>query len=260
MSDFKRIHIALLGSFLQKEEADGLLIKQKSAVRYGDAYWLRYHEGEAWVFNYGVAVCWNMSNDERQELFSMLEPIIHNPVARPLSEQYTYIIDDKASIKVHHDHIILDNDDPLSRLAMSHAFAQSEKLGFFEEKARTVIEHHRFLSKELANKGHISLSRKELSKLRGTLFDTSCDISLHFNLLDIPEFFWEYPEVEHYYKQLAGYLDLVSRVNILNKKIETIHALLEMLASEQNHKHSAFLEWIIIVLIAVDILVYFLGD
>ena len=29
MSDFKRIHIALLGSFLQKEEADGLLIKQK---------------------------------------------------------------------------------------------------------------------------------------------------------------------------------------------------------------------------------------
>ena len=120
MSDFKRIHIALLGSFLQKEEADGLLIEQKSAVRYGDAYWLRYHDGEAWIFNYGVAVCWNMTNDERQELFSMLEPIIHNPVARPLSEQYTYLIDSNAAIKVHHDHIIIDNDDPLSRLAMSH--------------------------------------------------------------------------------------------------------------------------------------------
>jgi uncharacterized Rmd1/YagE family protein len=43
----------------------------------------------------------------------------------------------------------------------------------------------------------------------------------------------------------------------MNKKLETIHGMLDMLAAEQYHKHSSFLEWVIIVLIAVDIVVYF---
>jgi uncharacterized Rmd1/YagE family protein len=258
-AQFQRIHIAQLGSYIEKIPAEKLLIQQHSAIRYGDAYVIRYHQGEAWIFSYGVLVCWNLENDERLSLISMLEPIVNEPIARPLSEQYSYIVNETTPFRIHHDHLMLDNDDHMTRLALSHGFAQSEKLGFFEEKSRTVIERNRNLSRELAHTGHISLSRKELSKLRGVLFDTSSDITLNFNLLDTPEFFWDYPEVEHYYKHLAQYLDLESRVDILNRKIATIHALLEMLASEQNHKHSAFLEWIIIVLIAVDIMVYFLG-
>lgn len=260
VTHFQRIHIALLGGFIEKEQGEKLLIEQRGAVRYGEAYLLRYKGGEAWVFIYGVLVCWNLTNDEREELFNILGSVVHEPIARPLSEQYSYILEESGTFRVHHDHIMLDNDDAITRLALSHAFAQSEKVGFYEEKARNVIERNKFLSKELATKGRITLSRRELSKLRGVLFDTSSDITLNFNLLDTPEFFWDYPEVEHYYQKLSGYLDLVPRVHILNQKIETIHALLEMLASEQNHKHSSFLEWIIIILIAVDIMLYFLGD
>lgn len=52
------------------------------------------------------------------------------------------------------------------------------------------------------------------------------------------------------------YLDLRPRMDIINKKLETIHDLLDMMAQEQYHKHSAFLEWVIIILIAADIVVY----
>jgi len=52
----------------------------------------------------------------------------------------------------------------------------------------------------------------------------------------------------------ANYLEIRQRTEVLSKKLETIHELLEMLADEQKHLHSSTLEWIIIWLIAVEIL------
>ena len=79
---------------------------------------------------------------------------------------------------------------------------------------------------------------------------------LNFSLLDTPQFFWDYPEVEPLYSMVSRYLDVVSRINVLNRKLETIHELLDMLANEQNHKHSSTLEWIIIILIALEIVIF----
>lgn len=36
--------------------------------------------------------------------------------------------------------------------------------------------------------------------------------------------------------------------------------LFEMLAAEQKHQHSAFLEWIIIVLIGIEIILFFVQE
>jgi uncharacterized Rmd1/YagE family protein len=72
-------------------------------------------------------------------------------------------------------------------------------------------------------------------------------------LLDKPDFFWEYPEYEDYYGIAAKYLEIAPRTEVLSKKLETIHELFEMLADEQKHRHSSRLEWIIIWLIALEI-------
>jgi uncharacterized Rmd1/YagE family protein len=145
----------------------------------------------------------------------------------------------------------------MTLLAVSHALAQSAKLGRFEVMAERTIKDNAYLSRTLAKTGKIPLSRKKLSMLRGALFSTKSDILLHFNLLDTPEFFWEYPEQEQKYLTVSKYLDLKPRVELLTMKLATINELHEMLAAEQNHKHSSFLEWIIIILIAVEIVMFF---
>jgi uncharacterized Rmd1/YagE family protein len=100
------------------------------------------------------------------------------------------------------------------------------------------------------------LSRRAIAKIRGQLFSTKSDIILHFGLLDTPEFFWEYPEYENTYNLAARYLEIRQRIDLLSKKLETIHEMFEMLADEQKHQHSAFLEWIIIILIAIEIIMF----
>lgn len=256
-SDLKRITIALLGERLNATSAEAVLIGQMGALRYRDAYHIKKLQGEAWLFDYGVLVGWDLAENDRQQLCSAIETIIEDAVERPFIEQYSYRIESGQPFSILHDLLVIPNDDPLPRLALSHAFAQSAKLEFFEDKAQQVIQQNAYISRELATTGKVSLSRRELAKLRGVLFDTSSDITLHFNLLDTPEFFWDYPELEADYQKLAKYLDLLPRIEIMNKKLETIQGLLDMLAAEQYHKHSSFLEWVIIVLIAVDIVIYF---
>ncbi len=255
--ELSRINVALLGRDLNKAQIEPLLIHQMGAVRYRDAFFIKRSRGEAWFFEYGVLVSWNLPEDDRMHLCHQLTGVLNDASRQQFSEQYHYQLMEEQEFRIHHDLVTLPSDEPLIRLALSHGFAQSIKLEFFEAEAQSVIQENRYLSKTLAATGKIPLSRRELAKLRGILFETSSDITLHFSLLDTPEFFWDYPELENYYQTLAKYLDLSPRIELLNLKLSTIHELLDVLVAEQHHKHSAFLEWIIIVLIAVDIAVYF---
>jgi len=131
--------------------------------------------------------------------------------------------------------------------------AQSIKLASFETNAITTINNTNYIPKSLAENGSIKLSRQNIAKIRGQLFLTKSDIILNYDLLDTPDFFWEYPEYENIYVVVAKYLEIAPRTEVLSKKLETIHELFEMLADEQKHRHSSILEWIIIWLIAIEI-------
>lgn len=251
------IALCQLGRELALASLKPLLLNDFSAQQYRDAFQIQIDDGEIWLFDYGIIVSWNVSQADRESFIDAIAAYIVEPAQKIALEHYKYTLNPDAPLSIKHDVISLPNNEPLTRLALSHAFAQSYKLSFFEDQAQRVIQENTDLSKTLSHTGEIPLNRKELAKLRGRLFATSSDIILHFNLLDTPEFFWDYPEYEPIYQLGSKYLELAPRLDILNHKLETIQTLLDMLSQEQNHKHSAFLEWIIIVLIAVDILIYF---
>jgi uncharacterized Rmd1/YagE family protein len=114
---------------------------------------------------------------------------------------------------------------------------------------------HDHIPLQLSTTGKIKLTKKEISKKIGELFLVKTKINLHYDLLDTPEFFWEYPQYENQYEKTIKYLDIKSRVEVLNKKVEIIQELLHVLGDEQKHKYSSFLEWIIIILIAFEIII-----
>lgn len=255
--DFYRLTITVLGEHMNISPSNDAIVESFGAVRYRDAYQIKCPSGECWLFNYGILICWNTSEDDRRSLCQQLTPYIIKPTQFAAHEQYTWSIQQGNPLTIHNDKLTLPHDEPLLRLALSHAFAQSAQIASFEDYALSVIERNASLAKELAKTGKVPLTRKQLACHRGELIETINDINLHFGLLDTPEFFWDYPELEEPYMKLAKYLDIQPRIGILDKKLSTIQNMLDMLASEQNHKHSAFLEWIIIVLIAVDIIIYF---
>jgi uncharacterized Rmd1/YagE family protein len=204
------------------------------------------------VFGYGAVVHWNVSTKEQAKLHQLLLNHAENPLAVIEEEHFTFSLDCPVT-RIIEDHIEIESSDPILIFSLSQGMAQSIKLASFETNAITTINNTSYIPKSLAENGNIKLSRHKIAKIRGQLFLTKSDIILNYDLLDTPDFFWEYPEYEAFYSITAKYLEIAPRTEVLSKKLETIHELFEMLADEQKHRHSSILEWIIIWLIAFEI-------
>ncbi|MGI9214240.1 MAG: RMD1 family protein, partial [Gammaproteobacteria bacterium] len=70
-------------------------------------------------------------------------------------------------------------------------------------------------------------------------------------------FFWDEIELETIYEMVIKYLDQEKRVMVLNQKLSVIQQLLDMLVNELGLQHSSNLEWIIIILLCIEIAIAF---
>jgi len=220
---------------------------------------------DIFCFNYGVVVFWNCSEEEEQTFLEELQAFETSPLACRLWEASRFVYGDEAIIKEEEDEIVLPTDDDVLeesflKLSMSHALSQSVKLDFFEDSVAVTIEENRHLASELAEKGKISLSRKKISQKVGALFAQKNYINLYSDILDMPEFFWRRPRYEQYYVMASQYLDIETRLGILNRRLEILHEMYDVLSNELKHSHSSFLELIIILLIVSEVIMVFLKD
>lgn len=215
-------------------------------------------EGDVFFFPFGAIVCWDTRDDLERRLLQELRPFELQRVDIVEDDIFSYSYGAEAQIE--EDEIILPDHDSLTKLAFSHAMAQSVKLAVFEQTIQKTIHLTRELPEFLEQRGSIRLSRKDIRRMMGRLFIDRSSINLHQELLDTPEFFWNHADLESYYNKTAHYLDRERRVHILNQRLMILQELFDMLAAELNHQHSARLEWTIIILIVIEVVLTIARD
>jgi len=235
-----------------------LLSRQVHAARMRNVIMLTPDEGTfAFLFDYGVCVLCRYDYEAEKRLLDLLLKYTVNPLTSFIEEELEYQKGVGEGGRIRHDLIDLDDLSELVCLSLAHALAQSTKLASFETSIEETIKKTKYIPEALAKKGSIAMSRTQLAKERGRVYLEKSHIILQFNLLDTPEFIWEYPELENYYLALSRYLEIAPRALVLKNRLEVIQELLAMMADEQKHSHSSMLEWIIIILIAIEIVLFF---
>ena len=204
------------------------------------------------LFPYGATVMWGLTSEEEVSSLATIRSLEEGAYETREKEMMGFTFGKTASVV--DDVIVLPSSDITMKLAFSHGLAQSVKLSVFEDIVKKTIETTSSIPEQLARYGKIPLSRKEIRTKMGELFIERSSINLHFDVLDVPEYFWENAELEPIYTLIATHLELESRVELLNQRLDVIHDLFEMLGNELNHQHSSRLEWIIILLIAFEVI------
>jgi uncharacterized Rmd1/YagE family protein len=208
---------------------------------------------DIFCFAYGVTVFWGLEEREEKQFLDFIHSFEVHPLDAPEKEVMSFSFG--ISSKIEEEEVILPDTELFSRLSISHGLAQSVKLATFENAIQKTIDSTKHIPEQLAIRGKIPLSKREIRKKMGELFIERSHINLHSDILDVPEFFWEHSEVEPLYIMIANHLDLETRIEVLNARLDIVHDLFEMLGNELNHQHSSKLEWIIIWLIVFEVII-----
>lgn len=214
--------------------------------------------GEVYCFSYGVIVFWRLEKAREMWWLEILRDVEREPLKQVESDIFSFSI--KEQMQIVNDEICLPQGKPLAMLAASFGLGQSVKLAVFETSVEKALQHCQPIAQRLAKKGRSFLSRREIARRMGQLFLERSSINTHLDALDKPEIIWENDESEPYYDAVADYLDLSSRQIVLNRRLDVVKEIFDMLSTQLNHQHSATLEWIIIALILFDVVLTLLRD
>lgn len=236
--------------------ADWLKNRFKTTL-YPDAIHCVLEHGDVFFFKYGCAVFWNTNEHLEKELLDAIGTYESTPLSLRTTEPFDYEIGEVTRISS--DALVLgDASDSLLKLTFSYGFAQSAKLSIFEDRIAQAIEGSFPITEQLAKKGAVLLSKRDIGRRVGALFLERSSINLESNFLDVPDFFWDHTEYEPIYKHISKELDIKTRTQSLNRKLEMIHELFQILGDAINTAHSTKLELIIIILISIEVIFGFI--
>eukprot|EP00879_Flechtneria_rotunda_P003970 GHRR01004210.1.p1 GENE.GHRR01004210.1~~GHRR01004210.1.p1 ORF type:complete len:437 (+),score=141.40 GHRR01004210.1:141-1451(+) len=220
------------------------------------------NSGDIFFFDYGTVVFWGISAaDEQAVVHSIVNPCKQEPLDLHEIEidEFTFYYSSIEPPHIQNDLITINKSfaaDHQVKLAISHALAQSTLLGCYEERLQDIVEVTKDLPEALAEHGRVNISRKEVARLIGQVFLQRSAVNLLGVVLDVPEFFWSAPDgLQVLYKRVREYLELDTRVDVLNTRYGVLQEMLEMVRDHQNNQHMSRLEWIVIWLIAIAVVI-----
>ena len=218
---------------------------------------------EVFIFDFGAAVFWGFSKGEEKRLLTTIRNFTSGSV---IESEFGAGEDDMGFITtpvldtpdnkftLQNDFITLHEDCNVGeRLSISFAIGQSSVLAIFEARIERKVEDYKYIPAKMAATGKVELTEEQLGIMIGEVFVVRHDVNLHTEILDTPTFFWKEDAMEKDYRMVMDYLEMPGRTEILNKRLDLLRELLDVLQQQMESKHALNLEWIVIWLIVVEV-------
>ncbi|KZO98601.1 DUF155-domain-containing protein [Calocera viscosa TUFC12733] len=232
--------------------AAGEVAKKKKRSRFDKGE--ETEKGEIFCFEYGAVVIWGMSEAHERRFLSSLKRFEEERLALDDIEKEELNFYYAQYSRIYNDVIALRRGSSyMTKLSLSHALAQSVKISLFEELITSTINDTKDIPELISESGKISWKHEDIMQQMGQLFILRININLVGSVLDSPELFWTYPDLEPLYAAFRQYLEIPQRIELLNQRVEVLQDMLQLLKETVSSRHAERLELIVIILIGIEI-------
>ncbi|PNQ75175.1 hypothetical protein C1T31_03295 [Hanstruepera neustonica] len=237
-----------------KEQLPWQLLFQDS----DELYFKKSDDQFLYIFHYGMVSFFNMSSQEIDLVLQDIKPFFRNAISEKHAEDIQVEIVPN-TLKVTFEKVILPTlSSEMVRLVMLNA-SQSVALNNYSEITENLLietnEHTLFLEK----KGKLDISGNKLKRFIGKILNIKNKISENLYIFDSPDITWEDEQLNKLNLDLKQTFDLKDRYHLIHDRIDIIKENLELFKDIMDHKESSKLEWIIIILILVEVVDLFIA-
>lgn len=208
------------------------------------------------VTKFGGLVCWNCTEELIGQLYSDILRI-GGQDARIDSVQDSVDVEiGAAADTVEFSRIRLMRLSLENLKIISLALAQSVALEYFEDRVAKALGKSTVIVDMLRGKGRLRLKEQKVVQAVGFALEIRSAVLASLTLFDDPPETWESESIAHLDAKLYNLFDLEERLSAINKKVDFLQdlntILLDLLSNRKSHR----LEWIIIILIFIEILFF----
>lgn len=207
---------------------------------------------------FGAVSFWNVSGKLRRQFLKELQPYANSKKPSYPYDEDTKVLVGSGAERVTFEKVYVADLDLGKIKIISYVLSQSVALERYEEEIETSLSEVGGIVEGLKAVGKAPMSEKELLKQIGRVLSVKQIAVSHLALFDKPEEVWELPELEKLYGLMGSEYELRVRFEVLDKKINYLSDISQMLMNFLAEKRNAFLEIVIIILIAIDIVLWFL--
>jgi uncharacterized Rmd1/YagE family protein len=209
-----------------------------------------------YIFDYGVVVFANYTAVEKKELIHFVQNYATTIVYLELLEEYRIEIDESISkVVIKNDYVSVPYVDPsVLRIVMLN-IGQSVALDYYEVLTDALITSSREYILELEQHGKLSISKINLLKYIGKVLNVKNSIVDNLYILDDPNLVWDNEELNLLNRHLKTNFDINPRFKDLDYRLDIVEDNLRLFTDVLNVRESSRLEWIVIILIFIEIMI-----
>jgi len=249
-------HAYHLTETLKLKEIDRFLgggAKAQSSTR------LIYHDGEEhyfFIYRFGSIIFFNVEPQRQSTIIEKIKMLIGSKPEVLTSEEFAVEVKPDEKTNVGFERAVLDKltIERIDLLAL--ILAQSTALEYFEIKIDDLLRKTGDIGQALRQRGRLALRTTAIKKFIGYCITTKQELVTSLYLLDKPDETWNDQFLDSLYRDASDMFELKDRYKTLDYKLRMIQESLELISELLQYRNANYLEWTIIILIAVEIVLF----
>jgi uncharacterized Rmd1/YagE family protein len=228
----------------------------KEGIYHYDADELFYKMGAesfVYVFRYGVVCFLGYTEAEAQAFLERIAPFCKNVFELKLSEEFEVETNARENKFGYNKIEIMKPEIEILRLIMLNV-SQSVALDYYSQQTDLLMEETNSHTLSLERRGRLDISGRSLKMYIGKTLNLKNRIAENLYIFDSPPETWEDENLNRMDQGLKRTFDLQERHRDIREGLEIIRENLELFKDLLQYRNSTFLEWIIIILVFLEVL------
>ncbi len=207
-----------------------------------------------YAFDYGAVVFADMSDTDISKNLALLQQFCEHPLPETIRDDFEITHNPDAQLTFGFDGLTVPKIGvEIIKIAMLNV-AHSVAMDFYSQRAHELLSEVRQFTTQMESIGSISISRKNMLRFIGRMLNSKNRIIENLFVFDGPEIAWEDEYLDRIHRGLARTFEIQTRFKEIEYTFKVVEDNLSVFRELYLHRESSKLEWIIIVLICIEVI------